>query len=446
MLIMENKNHQHISKGILVPIIWMMRTASRGISYWLSPETMANTEIDYLQGSPLDRNFLIILEVLGLAVLLSRNVNWIQFIKQNKYLILLYVFMGISILWSDFPGVSLKRWIRTAGDLIMVTILITETGYSSAIQKIFRTSAYFLIPVSVYLIKYRRDLGVSYDNTGAFEMWVGVTTHKNSLGQLSAISAIFLTWALLTRIYKKKWFDIPVLISALWLLNGSRTATSRTSVGVFVFGLIVLGILLIVKSHYKVIQTTLLVVVAGYVLGTLLSQHLFSSNFIPFLVASTGGDPTLTGRTFLWDELMKMGSAQWMYGSGFGAFWIGNISNNLWEMFRWNPGQAHNGYIDVYLELGVIGFTLFLIFLVSVVKNILINISHDSDYGRLRMVLFAMILIYNVTESSFLKPTSFLWFVMLLISVKAAEHYPGEETKEDIKLNKKERKNLVQSV
>lgn len=446
MLIMENKNHKHISIGILVPIIWMMRTASRGISYWLSPETMANAEIDYLQGSPLDRNFLIILEILGLAVLLSRNINWIKFIKQNRYLIILYVFMGISIIWSDFPGVSMKRWIRTAGDLIMVTILITETGYSFAMQKIFRTCAYFLVPVSVYLIKYRRDLGVSYDNTGAFEMWIGVTTHKNSLGQLAAISAMFLTWAILTKIYGKRWLDIPVLISALWLLNGSRTATSRTSVGVFVFGIIVLGILLIVKSNYKVIQTALLVVAAGYVLGTLLSQHLFSSNFIPFLVASTGGDPTLTGRTFLWDELMKMGSDQWMYGSGFGAFWIGNISNNLWEIFRWNPGQAHNGYIDVYLELGAIGFILFLIFLVSVVKNILINISHDSDYGRLRMVMFAMILIYNVTESSFLKPTSFLWFVMLMISVKAAEHYPGEETEADRKLNKKKRKNFVQSV
>ncbi|MDO5575704.1 MAG: hypothetical protein Q4F84_01380, partial [Fibrobacter sp.] len=300
---MESKKGLYLPAGIILSVIWLLRTGSRGISYWLSPETAVNTEVDYLQGSPLDRNFLIALEILGVLILMSRNINWIEFVKKNKILLSLYVFMGMSILWSDFPGVSAKRWIRTIGDLIMVTLIVTETHYSLVTQKLFRTCAYLLIPLSVYLIKYRRDLGVAYDNTGALEMWIGVTTHKNSLGQLASISAMFLIWALMTKSYKKRWLDIPVLLSSLWLLGGSGTAASKTSLGVFVFGAIVLAMLLIAKSNYRIIRNSLTAIVCGYVFGTLLSQHLFSSDFIPFLVASTGGDPTLTGRTQLWDQL-----------------------------------------------------------------------------------------------------------------------------------------------
>lgn len=440
---MESKKGPYFPTGILLSIIWLLRTGSRGISYWLSPETAVNTEIDYLQGSPLDRNFLIVLEILGVLVLLSRNINWMEFVKKNRALLLLYAFMGISILWSDFSGVSAKRWIRTIGDLIMAVLIVTETHYSLVTQKLFRTCAYLLVPLSVYLIKYRRDFGVAYDNTGALEMWIGVTTHKNSLGQLASISAMYLIWALMAKSYKKRWLDIPVLMSSLWLLGGSGTAISKTSMGVFVFGTIVLAMLLIAKSNYRIIRNSLTVIVVGYVFGTLLSQHLFSSDFIPFLVASTGGDPTLTGRTQLWDQLLIMGSPRWMFGTGFGAFWIGNVSNNLWEIFRWNPGQAHNGYMDVYLELGVVGILLFVIFLLSVVKDILKNISYDSDYGRLRMAIFAMILIYNVTESSFLKPTSFLWFVMLIISIKAVEPYPTEEGNIKKAVHRKKQKSMV---
>ena len=124
-----------------------------------------------------------------------------------------------------------------------------------------------------------------------------------------------------------------------------------------------------------------------------------------------GEDPTLTGRTLLWDELVKIAEQRRFLGSGYGGFWIGNIGNNLWEIFQWNPGQAHNGYLDVYIDLGIVGLVFLICLIFLTYRNVLVNLRYDSDYGRYRLALLAMILIYNVTESGFIKPTSLLWFL-----------------------------------
>ena len=423
----NQKSKTGLSLGYIIPLIWMLRIASRGVTYWLSPDMGMDVEIDYLKGSPIDRTFFIILETIGFAILLYRKIDWWEFAKRNKWILLIYAFMGLSVLWSNFPMVSFKRWVRTIGDLIMVLVLISEINYSLVLTRVLRIWGYLLVPLSVLFVKYWRDLGVSYDHSGTLEMWIGVTTHKNSLGQLVCVSAIFFAWVFLSKHYKKLFFfDIPVFLMALWLLNGSKTATSRTSFGVFLYATGVLLLLKVIKTHVNVVRALGLFVFVGFFVGTVLTQHFASSNLIPWLINQTGGDPTLTGRTFLWDELMRIGSHRMIFGSGYGGFWIGNIGNQLWETFTWRPGQAHNGYIDVYIDLGLIGVILLIGFIISSFRNIVKDLSFDSEYGKFRMMMLVTVLIYNVTESSFFKPTSLLWFMLLLISIQTPERYAEE--------------------
>ena len=108
----------------------------------------------------------------------------------------------------------------------MVLIVITDPNFMKALPRMFRQWAFLLIPLSVLFIKYYRHLGVQYDRAGQFEMWVGVTSHKNSLGQLACVSAFFFSWIMLSRYFKKLWiFDIFTSYDYgfLWL----RTATSK---------------------------------------------------------------------------------------------------------------------------------------------------------------------------------------------------------------------------
>jgi len=63
----------------------------------------------------LDRLVLSLLMAAALAVSLKRSVHWGALLKNNRWLVVLIVYMGVSITWSAFPAISLKRWFRTLG-------------------------------------------------------------------------------------------------------------------------------------------------------------------------------------------------------------------------------------------------------------------------------------------------------------------------------------------
>jgi O-antigen ligase len=419
---MTNKIYKSIS--LLIPILWMLRICSRGLMYWFNPDAGMHQEIDYIKGSPVDRAFFLILEIAGFLVLLKRNIDWKLFIRKNITLLILYAYMGLSIFWSDFTDVSFKRWIRTIGDLIMVMIVITDHDYVGSFIRLYRIGSYILLPVSIILVKYFRHFGVSYDYTGKVEMWIGVTTHKNSLGQLVCIFCLFFFWTYLSKKFKTLIYDIPVFLIGLWLLNGSVSSTSRTSLTVFVTGAMFLIITKLIKRKTAVLSIVVYTFVSVMFVGTMLSQHLFAYDFIPLVIAKTGGDPTLTGRTFLWDALLESGKDHWLFGTGYGGFWIGEYANDLWKVFTWKPNQAHNGYIDVYIDIGLFGICILIMVLFTTFKSIIESLKAGSDFSKLRLAFFVTIMIYNFTESSFLKPTSFLWFTFLLTAIQTAETIP----------------------
>jgi len=131
----------------------------------------------------------------------------------------------------------------------------------------------------------------------------------------------------------------------------------------------------------------------------------------------TGKDATLTGRTELWTDILSIAAKNPLLGVGYGNFWIGDREYDLWIKHIWTPLQGHNGYIDVYVELGVIGIFLLIAVLVATFQNIGKSLLEDFDYGSLRLALFIMILVHNMAESSLLRSNHNLWFVFLMIAI-----------------------------
>jgi O-antigen ligase len=436
---MNNKILTYLS--ILIPLLWLIRSASRGITYWLNPDAGMNLNIDYLQGSPVDRNFLLTLEIIAVVILLLKRVDWRSLVKNNAILLLLYVYMGITIIWSDFAVVSLKRWVRVCGDLLMILLVITEFKFTSKIAFILKACSYTLIPLSVIFIKYFRDIGVMYDTTGSMEMWIGVTTHKNSLGQLACISSIFLFWNLFSKKYNKNIADVIVFALSAWLLLGSSSAASRTSLGIGIFAVLFFLFLKMIKKRAVYVRAGVLIIVSSTLLISTISSYFFNRNAFTSTIVLFGGDPTLTGRTLLWEEIIKIANEYQPFGKGYGSFWIGDLANDLWKKFVWHPGQAHNGYVDVYVDIGLIGLILLSLAIISSYKNIMLMVESKSEYGMFRLLIFSMVIIYNITETSFLKPTSLLWFMFLLVSIKVPEKYPEKEMEQYL-----QNKNKIQQV
>ena len=128
-----------------------------------------------------------------------------------------------------------------------------------------------------------------------------------------------------------------------------------------------------------------------------------------------GKDPTLTDRTLLWAELLKVEINPFV-GTGFESFWLGDRIRNLAGSRWWQPNQAHNGYLETYLNLGVVGlFLLIALFIATFLKarrELLINF----EFGRFRLGFLVAVIVYNWTEAAF-KNISAIWFVFCIIAL-----------------------------
>ncbi|MFN3242447.1 MAG: O-antigen ligase family protein [Planctomycetota bacterium] len=77
-----------------------------------------------------------------------------------------------------------------------------------------------------------------------------------------------------------------------------------------------------------------------------------------FFFELVGRDESMSGRDTLWADVFNAGMKSPVFGSGYGAFWYEGRGRELTG--TWNPRQAHNAYIDVFVDIGVLGLLLVL--------------------------------------------------------------------------------------
>jgi O-antigen ligase len=88
----------------------------------------------------------------------------------------------------------------------------------------------------------------------------------------------------------------------------------------------------------------------------------------------------------------------------------------LWAKWWWRPIQAHNGYIETYLNLGFVGIALFAGMILSTFQKISRALLTNFQFARFRMGFLFVILLYNFTEATF-KGVSIVWTVFYLIAI-----------------------------
>src|SRR5437667_6573062 len=147
------------SKALWIPVVWLSISGSRTVSEWLgtmgfASGTALNSPDQLLDGSPLDRNIWMGLIALALLVLLGRRKKVGTLLRANGPLLLFYSYCAVSTVWSDYPGVAFKRWIKALGDLMMVLVVLTDPDRSTAIKRLLARVGFLLVPVSILLIKY----------------------------------------------------------------------------------------------------------------------------------------------------------------------------------------------------------------------------------------------------------------------------------------------------
>lgn len=409
------KQKPNVTTALWVPLIWMMIVSSRYVSHWLNIGTASISPLDYEDGSPIDRLVFLLLLAFGIFILSKRKAKVSQILKNNKWIFVWFLYCGISIAWSDFPLVALKRWIKGIGTVVMVLIVLTEPDPVESLKTLVRRCSYVLLPLSILFIKYFRNLGVSYNEWTGSTIYAGVADGKNTLGRLCLVSALFTFWAIVTmwqnkdRSLDRIEFGVNVLFLfiSLWLL---RLADSATSIATLFIGfLIFIGLgLPVIRMN---IAKSGIFVFAIFLVLFVLQQ---SFNFTELFVTNLGRNMTFTDRIFLWKDLLRMDTNP-IFGSGYDSFWLGSRLESIWEKYYWHPNEAHSGYLEIYLELGLVGLAFFMGIILVIYRKIRRTLIYDFEVGRLQMTFLVIFLLYNITESA-IKGMALMWFIFLLIA------------------------------
>jgi exopolysaccharide production protein ExoQ len=408
----ESREKINVSGALWIPLIWLLITGSRSVSQWLSLGTSGIDAPD--EGSPIDAVVFFSLIVAGFYVLSRRRVNLSEFARNNRWLALFFIYCLVSVVWSDFPFIAFKRWIKILGHPTMALIVLTEPNPEEAVRRLLKRTAYVLVPLSICFIKYFPQFGRGFSEWTGEGYNNGVALNKNELGCTCVAFGLFFFWNALQALKIKNrnarrtelLLSVGFLGMTGWLLLQASSATSLTAllVGMFTIGLVGLR-----SVNKRLIGTY----AAVGILAFAVAEPVFGiyGNVVQLL----GRNLTLTDRTDLWQEVLRIQDNP-IFGVGFESFWLGDRLQELWVQFGWRPLQAHNGYIETYLNLGLIGIILLAAQIIGTFRKIRLDLLKRLEFARLRLGFLFAIVIYNYTEAVFIN-ISFLWTMFFLIAV-----------------------------
>jgi exopolysaccharide production protein ExoQ len=415
------------SRPLWLPVIWLWIIGSRPISSWLSIWTGGGSggvaRLDaQLDGSPVDAIVFFALLIAGIAVLAQRKQKAGALLRATVPILIFFSYTLASVLWSPFPEVAFKRWTKDVGELAMVFIIVTEAEPMAALRTVFARVGFVLLPASILLIRYS-DIGRGYDPDG-HPMNTGVTTNKNTLGLITFVVALGAVWSLLHILRQKKNRNRMRHLAAKGALLAFGlavlyTAHSATSIACFSLGALLIlatNLPFIRRRPARIHALVATILVSGAVV------MLFGGESV--VVGALGRDTTLTGRTEIWSAVIPM-CPNALLGAGFESFWNG-YGGNVQGLSKYQRGinSSHNGYIEVYLNLGWVGISLIAFVLFSAYWRSCAAYRRNPEIGGILLAYVATTTIYSVTEAGFriLTPT---WISLLLATVAGTAYATG---------------------
>ena len=400
-----------VTAALWVPVMWMFIQGSRLPSQWLGGE-LGQASQALQEGDPFDRAVFVVLILLAIATLASRSFKWGSFFASNRALTVFLVFGLMSVCWSDFPFVAFKRWFRDLGNYLMILVALSDPRPLEAIQTLLRRVCYLLVPLSIVLIKYYPHIGRQYSYWTGANSYVGVTTGKNLLGVVCLISGLFFFWDTIARWPERKrnrtkqiiLVNIALLAMTCWLLNLASSATAYVCLA--------LGCLVITAAHWRPSKRhpefLKVLIPASFFVYLILA---FGFNLSGDMAGAVGKDPTLTDRTKIWSIVLSMHTNP-IIGTGYESFWMGSRLDYFWQRGLGAINEAHNGFLEMYLNLGLIGLSLIVWFLIASYQTICKRLRPFSSLASLTLAIWITMVFYCVTEAGF--RSGLMWLVFLL--------------------------------
>ncbi|MEL7357194.1 MAG: O-antigen ligase family protein [Cyanobacteria bacterium J06560_6] len=238
--------------------------------------------------------------------------------------------------------------------------------------------------------------------------WKGIYSHKNDFSAYMVLTAAVLFNAAVYAKQKQvlKWSLFACCIGAIILAN---SATG------LVLSMAAVIITLVFRSfHWRGIRSVFLSMLSLFVGGGFV---LFIINAWNPIMTSLGRDPTLTARTLIWDFLIdyKIPNSP-ILGYGRGMFWSSpSLPGGIEQAAFHVPAHAHNGFIDLVLDVGLVGLFFFVVaFIIAYAKAWRLSYLNKGKAAYQWPIVFLNLLILsNYTESFLTRLANIFWVLFI---------------------------------
>ena len=375
------------------------------------------TAIDLADGSVVYQFLVTGAYAVCAARVLARRADAVRLASQNLPLLALIAVAVASTVWSVNAPVTLRRTIGLAGTTVAAWYVALYFRPSEFLELLFSllTSIAVLSLLAVLLFP---DLAIHSDLHAGD--WRGVFTHKNNLGEAMALGVSVAFIRLASRGKSRVTSALSIGICGFMLAMSQSRASWVAAV---------VAVMVCLLTRFNRLSFWLRVPALVIAVSTLTTALTVLWLNIDAALALIGRDLTLTGRTVLWASAFSAGLDRPWLGYGYRAFWLGanggaaSIGRGA-TAFAMEINHGHNGFLDLWLEMGLVGLILFLVVLLPFARRAF-RIARRGTMSEQWWPLTLLVLILPVSFATtvILDRNNYYWviFVTTLLYLRAGE-------------------------
>lgn len=345
------------------------------------------------------QNIIVYVLSLGCIFPLIKSV-WKQ-LRNNVPIIALLAWAMLSVVWSDNPLTSVVNSLRLAVNLLLVFYLF-ERYSANDIQKLTMLVGCVAAAGSIFMVFAFPQYGLQTRGYYALGAWEGIFGQKNICGLEMLILLLPAFFVKMTGNYSK-------IIRVLYIVVVLGIIAMTRSAGAWILTCLCLAFVALLKVTSRMPRREAAIVSIVTLALVALIGMIALANYNSFMFAMNK-DPTMTGRTVLWAGLVRVAQKRPFTGYGFMAFWQGlsGESRNLALQLNWlGLSDSESGFLELWLELGIVGILLYGFVLVSSMKDAVFCIMRGPSAAAMWYILIVFyVIISNIENGLLLAPSN----------------------------------------